>query len=90
MDFDSNVEDDDAIIKQRKKEEKEFVKTYNRFIGIVNQMNSCRNAAQDRIVSRLATNPTVASSNQLFIAKVRPHTHHILNWVHSLNLELLI
>jgi len=68
-DFDIKNEDDDAVIKQRKKEEREFVRTFNRFSGIANQMNSCRNAAQDRIVSRLATNPTVATSNQLFIAK---------------------
>ncbi|XP_076804370.1 uncharacterized protein LOC143448475 isoform X2 [Clavelina lepadiformis] len=69
VDLVTTVDDDDNVVKSRKKEERDFMQGYFVFSDIITELGTCRNILQDRIISRLTTNPTVAPSKHLFLAK---------------------
>ena len=71
VDLVTTVDDDDKVIKARKKEEKDFLQGYFIFNNLLAELGVCRALLQDRIINRLTTNPTVAPSKHLYLAKVK-------------------
>nr|CAB3262947.1 uncharacterized protein LOC100185627 [Phallusia mammillata] len=65
----TSVDDDDDVIKARKQEERDFVHSYCHFTELIAELGACRATLQERIVARLTTNPTVAPSKHLYLAK---------------------
>ena len=70
VDLVTTIDDDDKVIKARKKEEKDFLQGYILFNNLLAELGACRNLLQDRIINRLTTNPTIAPSKHLYLAKV--------------------
>ena len=70
VDLVTTVDDDDNVIKARKKEERDFIQGYTIFKDLLTELTLCRNILHDRIICRLTTNPTVAPSKHLYLAKV--------------------
>ncbi|XP_078481815.1 uncharacterized protein LOC100185627 [Ciona intestinalis] len=62
-------DDDDDVVKARKQEEVDFVASYITFTDILVELGSCRSGMQERIIARMATNPAVAPSRNLYLAK---------------------
>ena len=67
----TTLNDDDSLVKARKKEERDFLQGYIIFNNLLAELGLCRGILQDRIINRLTTNPTVAPSKHLYLAKVR-------------------
>nr|XP_039254303.1 uncharacterized protein LOC120331298 [Styela clava] len=62
-------DDDEIIVKARKQEERDFASAFAHFADLVSELSSCRRLVQEKIISRLTTNPTVAHSKQLYLTK---------------------
>jgi len=74
----TTVDDDDDVIKARKKEEKDFVNAYATLSDLMMELSACRAALHDRVIARLTTNPTIAPSSHLYLAKVKKRSKKFL------------